>query len=202
MIRHRPRRVAAALVLAAAAGAAAAVPAAAAANSSPIVIDSVSSPPGEPGLLSIQAEATSNITTLTVYIDSATRPVLTIPFYDLSLTSGSAQDGTWTVQTPITTSELSLGTYQVTVDATDEAGDSLTAASAPGNFFFGLYPSVTMAASTTTLSYSEQSVTFSGQVTADSPAGSPQDVANQPVSISDSAGGPGQPPRTRTGTIR
>ena len=189
MIRHRPRRVAAALVLAAAAGAATAVPAAAATDSSPIVIDSVSSPPGEPGLLSIQAEATSNITTLTVSIDSATRPVLTIPFYDLSLTAGSARDGTWTVQTPITTSELSLGTYQVTVDATDEAGDSVTAASAPDDFFFGLYPSVTMAASTTTLSYSEQSVTFSGQVTADSPDGTPEDVANQPVSITDSAGG-------------
>jgi hypothetical protein len=190
VIRHRPRRVAAALVLAAAAaGAAAAVPVAAAASSSPIVIDSVSSPPGEPGLLSIQAEATSNITTLTVYIDSDTRPVLSIPFYDLSLTSGSAQDGTWTVQTPITTSELSLGTYQVSVDATDEAGDSLTGASAPGNFFFGLYPSVTMAASTTTLSYSEQSVTLSGQVTANAPDGSPEDVANQPVSITDSDGG-------------
>jgi hypothetical protein len=191
VIRLRPRR-AAALALAAAAAAAAAavvVPAAAAANSSPIVIDSVSSPPGEPGLLSIQAEATSNITAFTVYIDSGTIPVLSIPFYDFSLTSGSAQDGTWTVQSPITTSELSLGTYQVTVDATDEAGDSVTAASAPDDFFFGLYPSVTMAASTTTLSYSEQSVTFSGQVTADGPDGSPEDVANQPVSITDSAGG-------------
>ena len=189
MIRHRPRRVAAALVLAAAAGVAAAVPAAAAANSSPIVIDSVSSPPGEPGLLSIQAEATSNITTLTVYIDSATGPVLSIPFYDLSLTSGSAQDGTWTVQTPINTSELSLGTYQVSVDATDEAGDSVTAAIAPGSFFFGLYPSVTMAASTTTLSYSEQSVTFAGQVQADSPTGELEGVPDQLVSITDSDGG-------------
>lgn len=154
------------------------------------MIDSVSSPPGEPGLLSIQAEATSNITAFTVNIDSGTIPVLSIPFYDFSLTSGSAQDGTWTVQAPITTSELSLGTYQVTVDdATDSAGDNPPVISAPDNFFFGLYPSVTMAASTTTLSYSEQSVTFSGQVTADSPDGSPEDVASQSVTVTDSDGG-------------
>jgi len=189
VIRHRPRRAAAALVLAAAAAASVAVPAAATASSSPIVIDSVSSPPGEPGLLSIQAEATSNITSFTVYIDAGTIPVLSIPSYDFTLTSGSAQDGTWTVQAPITTSQLSPGTYQVTVDAIDEAGDSVTAASAPDDFFFGLYPSVTLAASTTTLSYSAQSVTFSGQVTASGPDGSPEDVANQPVLITDSAGG-------------
>lgn len=191
MIRHRPRRAAAVAVLAVAAAAATAavVPVAAAASASTIVIDSVSSPPGEPGLLSIQVEAPSKITALTVHIDSNTIPVLTIPFYDLSLTAGSAQDGTWTLQTPITTSQLSLGTYQVTVDATDKAGDSVTAASAPDNFFFGLHPSLTIAASTTTLSYSKQSVRFSGQVTADSPDGSLEGVPDQPVSITDSAGG-------------
>jgi hypothetical protein len=177
------------LTVAAALATAAAVPVAVAASAGTIVIDSVSSPPGEPGLLSIQAEAPSPITSLTVYIDSNTRPVLTIPFYDLSLTSGSAQDGTWTVQTPITTSQLSLGTYQVSVNADDAAGDSLYGASAPGNFFFGLYPSVTFAASTTTLSYSEQSVTFSGQVTAHSPDGSLEGVPGQPVLITDSDGG-------------
>jgi hypothetical protein len=153
------------------------------------VIDSVSSPPGEPGLLSIQVEATSNITSLTVNIDSGTTTQLTIPFTDLSLTSGSAQDGIWTVQSPITTAQLSLGTYQVTVDATDLGGDNLPGLSAPGSFFFGLYPAVTIAANTTTLSYSQQSVTFTGQVTADAPTGVVQGVPDQQVSISDSDGG-------------
>jgi len=191
VIRLRPRRAASVAVLAVAAAATAAVvvPVAASASAGTIVIDSVSSPPDEPGLLSIQAEAPSNITTLTVTIDSDNRPLLTIPFYDLNRTSGSAQNGIWTVDTPIDTSELSLGTYQVTVDATDAGGDSVTAASAPDDFFFGLHPSVTIAASTTTLSYSQQSVTFSGQVTADSPAGSLEGVADQPVLITDSAGG-------------
>src|SRR5262245_53821418 len=146
-----------------------AFPIAAAASPGPIVIGSVSSPPSEPGLLSIQAEAPSKITTLTVTISSGTIPVLIIPFYDFSLTAGSLTNGTWTLEAPITTSQLSLGTYQVTVDATDAGGDSATGLSAPDPFFFGLYPAVTLAASTTTLSYSHQSVTFTGHVTANSP---------------------------------
>jgi hypothetical protein len=191
VLRHRPRRAASAVVLAVAAAAAAAavVPAAAATSTSPILIDAVTSPTTEPGLLSIQVEATSNITSLTVYIDSGGTTELTIPFSDLSLTSGSTQDGIWTVQSPITTSELSLGTYQVTADASDSGGDNLTGLSAPEPFFFGLYPDVSIAADTTTLSYSEQSVTFSGQVTADSPTGLSEGVAGQPVSITGSEGG-------------
>lgn len=176
-------------MLAAAAAAVAAVPVMAEASSSPIVIDAASSPQGEPGLLSIQVEAPSDITSLTVYVDSGATTELTIPFSDLSLTAGSEQDGTWTVQTPITTSQLSLGTYQVTVDATDADGDSVTGASAPGSFFFGMYPAVTIAASTTTLSYSQQSVTFTGQVTAHSPEGLQEGVAGEPVAITDSDGG-------------
>ena len=89
-------------VAATAAAAVAVVPVAAVASSSPITIDSVSSPPGEPGLLSIQVEAPSAVTSLTVYVNSGTTTELTIPFSDLSLTAGSASIGTWTVQTPIT----------------------------------------------------------------------------------------------------
>jgi hypothetical protein len=174
-------------IAAAASAAVAAVPVAAAASS--ITIDSVSSPPGEPGLLSIQVEAPTAVTSLTVYIDSGTTTELTIPFSDLSLTAGSASIGTWTVQTPITEAQLSLGTYQVTADATDAGGDSVTGISAPDTFFFGMYPAVTIAASTTTLSYSQQSVTFTGQVTAYSPEGLREGVASQVVTITDSDGG-------------
>ena len=189
MIRHRPRRAAtvALLAVAAAASMAAVVPVAAAASAGSIVIDSVSSPPSEPGLLSVQAEATSDITSLTVHIDSTPEVTLT----DLSLVpgSGSAQDGTWTVQTPITQAQLALGSYQVTVDATDADGDDLTGLSAPDPFFFGLYPTVTIGSSATTLSYSQQSVTFGGRVTAYSPSGELEDVPDQQVSITDSDGG-------------
>jgi hypothetical protein len=179
------------LAVAAATLAAAVVPAVAvaAATASPIVIDSVSSPPDEPGLLSIQVEATSSITSLSVELDSGGTTELTIPFSDLSLTSGGAQDGIWTVQTPITTAQLGLGTYQVSVTATDSGGDDLSGLSAPEPFFFGLYPALTINASTTTLSYSQQSVTFSGQVTAYSPAGLLEGVPDQQVTITDGDGG-------------
>jgi hypothetical protein len=188
--RHRPRRAATVAVLAVAATvatAAAVVPVAAAATAGTIVIDSISSPPTEPGLLSVQAEAPSPITSLTLQIDSPSG--LTIPFSDLTLTSGSLQDGIWTVQAPITTSALSLGTYPVTVDATDSGGDSLQGSSAPNSFFFGRYPALTVGANTTTLSYSQQSVTFGGQVTAYSPAGLLENVPDQQVSITGSDGG-------------
>jgi hypothetical protein len=176
------------LAVAAAAVTATVVPVAAAASSGSIVIDSVSSPQGEPGLLSVQAEAPSPITSLTVHIDPGSTSELTIQSSELSLTSGSAQDGTWTVHTPITQSQLSLGSYQVTVDATDSDG-STTGLSAPDQWFFGLYPAVTIDASQTTLGYSHQSVSFTGQVTADSPTGSPEGVANESVTITDSDGG-------------
>jgi hypothetical protein len=148
-----------------------------------IVIDAVSSPLTESGLLSIQAEATSAITSLDANIYSGGTLELTIPASDFALTSGSTQDGIWTVATPITQAELRLGTYQVTVDATDSAGDSVTGAAAPGSFFFGLDPTVTLSASTTTLSFSQQSVTFTGQVTAYYPDGSVQPVSGQQVTI-------------------
>ncbi len=179
------------LAVAAAAATAAVIPAAAATatSASTVLIDAVTSPPSEPGLLSIQVEATSDITSLTVYIDSGSTPELTIPFSDLSLTAGSEQDGTWTVQTPITESQLAFGTYQVTADATDTGGDNLTGLTAPAPFFFGLYPSLTINASTTTLSYSQQAVTFSGQVTAYSPSGSLEGVPDQQVTITGQYGG-------------
>ena len=184
MIRRRAA-AAAMLAVAATAATAAIVPAAEAAGTSQIVIDSVSSPPGEPGLLSVEVEASSPITSLTVNIYSGTALELTIS--DFSQPS-NPQDGTWTAQTPITESQLSLGTYQVTVNATDADG-TMTGLEAPDPFFFGLYPTVTIAANPTMLSYTEQSVTFTGQVTAYSPQGLPEDVAHQQVLITDSDGG-------------
>lgn len=148
-----------------------------------IVIDAVSSPLTESGLLSIQAEATTAITSLDVNIYSGSTLELNVPASDFALTSGSTEDGIWTVTSPITQAELPLGTYQVTVDATDSGGDSVTGAAAPGSFFFGLDPTVTLSASVTTLSFSQQSATFTGQVTAYYPDGSVQPVTGQQVAI-------------------
>lgn len=169
------------LAVAAAVATASVVPVAAATTANTILIDSVSSPPTEPGLLSIQLEAPSPITSLTVHIYSGATLEKTIQGNEF-IPPSNLQDGIWTVQSPITSQQLNLGTYQVTVDATDSSGE-VTGLSAPEPFFFRLYPTVTIAASATKLSYSEQSVTVTGQVTAYSPFGALEIVAGQQVSI-------------------
>lgn len=155
------------------------VPAAAAvASSGSIVIDGISSPQSEVGLLSLQAEATSPITSFTVHISSGSTVLLSIPSTDFSMTSGSTTDGIWTVTSPITQTQLALGTYAVTVDAQDSGSDSVTGVSA-GIYSYVLYPTVTLSASTTKLSYTQQSVTVSGQVTATYPDGSIKPLVGQ-----------------------
>jgi len=155
----------------------------AAAATSPIIVDSASSPVSESGLLSIQLEAPSAISITDVSIESGSTVETSILGSDFSLTQGSTTDGVWTVNSPISQAALRYGTYQVAVTATDAGGDSLSNGLAPESFFFGLDPSVTLSASTTTLSYSQQSVTFSGQVTADDPDGDADIVPDQAVSI-------------------
>jgi hypothetical protein len=155
----------------------------AAAATSPILVDSVSSPLTESGLLSIQLEAPSAISITAVTIDSGSTVETSILGSGFSLTQGSTTDGVWTVNSPISQAALPYGTYQVAVTATDADGDNLSNGLAPESFFFGLDPSVTLNASTTTLSYSQQSVTFSGQVTADDPDGDVEIVPDQAVSI-------------------
>lgn len=175
--------------LAVAAEPAHAAPAAsAAAAASPIVIDAVSSPVAESGLLSIQLEAPSAISITAVNIDSGSVVETSILGSGFTLTSGSNQNGVWTVSSPIPQNAMPFGTYQVTVTATDSGGDSLSNGLAPESFFFGLDPSVTLSASTTTLSYSQQSVTFSGQVTADDPDSNVVVVPDQTVSIEGDGG--------------
>lgn len=159
------------------------VPATAMARTGSIVIDGVSSPASNPGLLSIQAEATSPITSLTVHLNNASNvDVLDLTSGDLALTSGGPTDGVWTVTSPITQAQLPLGTYQVTVDATDQGSDSVTGASA-GGFSFVIVPTVTLEASTTQLSFVHQSVTLTGSVTGQSPDGSVNPLADQAVTI-------------------
>jgi hypothetical protein len=159
-----------------------------AAAASPIVIDGVSSPVSESGLLSIQLEAPSAISITAVNIESGSVVETSILGSGFTLTSGSNQDGIWTVSSPIPQNAMPFGTYQVTVTATDSGGDSLSNGLAPNSFFFGLDPSVTLAASTTTLSYSQQSVTFTGQVTADDPDGNVVVVPDQTVSVAGDGG--------------
>ena len=161
-------------------------PMTAAASTGQIVIDGVSSPQSNVGMLSVQAEATSPITALTVHLIANSTDVLDLTISDFSLTSGGSTDGIWTVTSPISEGQLPgqlpLGTYQVTVDASDQGGDSVTGVNA-GSLSFVVVPTVTMEASRTSLDFTHQSVTLTGSVTGLYPDGSVKPLASQPVTI-------------------
>ena len=163
-VRHR-RWLSVLLGLAAATLSMAALPAAASADGSgTITIISASSPAGNPGLLSIQAQATTPISSMTAHILSGQADELDVT--DFQLSSGQLTDGTWTVQSPIT--GLALGTYQVTVDATDTGGDSVTGVGA-GDLAFVYQTTITAAYRPAVVSYASPDVAFSGRLTGVAP---------------------------------
>jgi hypothetical protein len=121
-------------VVMAAAAVAALAPSAAQASSGYINVqytpDGVS-PTSSVGLVSVSIQATSPLNSLTVSVYSGSTgggcfggtDVLDLPMSDFSqpANDGDSQYGTWTLSTPITTSQLSLGSYQVCLTATDTA---------------------------------------------------------------------------------
>jgi hypothetical protein len=140
-----------------------------------------SSPAASVGQLKLTFAATSAVNGFTAHIiTSHGTDVLNLPQSGFSLTSGTAQSGTWTVNAPITEQQLALGSYQVTVDATDSGGDSISGAAA-GTLGYLIEPTVTATASPTTISYTEPVATVSGTVTGLWPDGSTGPVANQPI---------------------
>src|ERR1700728_4451469 len=100
-----------------------AVPALAATDSGSITVSNASSPTTSAGLLSVTVQSTTPLTSLSVSIMSGTTDELDLPFSDFSLASGSTTSGTWTLNSPITTTQLPLGTYTVDASATDSGGD-------------------------------------------------------------------------------
>jgi hypothetical protein len=162
-----------------------AIPAAASADSGTITIGAASSPQSNVGLLSIQASATTPITSISAQVMSGQTDELDVS--DFTLTSGTTTDGTWTVQNAITQQQLALGGYTVDVSATDSGGDSVTGQQASGTFDFVVIPAITLSASPMSISYDDQSVTFSGTVTGTWPDGSTQPLASWPVELNATA---------------
>jgi hypothetical protein len=112
------------------------------------------------GELSITAEATSDITALSVEFISqvSNDDVLTVT----SLTAPSdPTDGTWTAT--VTSAELPASAYNISVAATDQGGDSVTAADIGSVDWYGTAVP-TLTASTNTISYGHSQVTLSGKV--------------------------------------
>jgi len=151
------------------------------ASSGVITVLSASSPASSVGSLSVELESTTPVvaSSITAQLSNGTN-ALTVS--DFTLTAGSNTGGTtttWTVATPITVSQLPLGTYTIGVSASDTGGDT-TDASDAGTLAYLVQPTITLAASPSTVSYG-QTLTFSGTVTGLFPDGSEQPLAGQPV---------------------
>lgn len=190
---RRPWRAAHLLIGLAVVAGVTAVPAAASAMAADsITIGTASSPAGNVGLLAVTAQADSDIdaSSITAHlISGGNNDVLDVS--DFALTAGTAQNGTWTVTTPIAegqgTGQLPLGTYTVEVDATDAGGTSVTEQQATGSLNFVIEPTITLSASPTKVDYDDQTVTLSGTVTGLSPDGSTAPLQSQDLTLQDTA---------------
>lgn len=165
-----------------------AIPASASAADA-ITFDSAASPQGNAGLLSFHGTAPSDITagSITAHLISGGTDVLEVTGF--TLTSGTAQDGTWTVGTPIPAGsgagQLPVGSYAVQVDASDTGGDTVTGHAA-GTLNFLEQPAITLSATPATVDFDHQSVTFSGTATGTPPGGgSPSPLKNTQLTIQD-----------------
>ncbi len=155
---------------------------------------SASSPPTSVGQLSISFTAATAVTGFTAHIITASgTDVLDLPETAFTMTSSSTASGsassTWTLSNAITTSQLLLGTYSITIDATDAGGDSVTGQPA-GTLHYVIQPAVSLTASPAQLGYSSPSTTLSGTVTGQWPDGATGPVAGQQVLVTNSEGKP------------
>ncbi len=153
-----------------------------------ITVISASSPASSVGSLSVELESTTPVvpTSITAQLSADGTSVMTIS--DFTLTAGNNTGGTvttWTVATPITTTELPLGTYTIGVSASDTGGDTASNPDA-GTLAFLVQPTLTLAASPSSVSYGDN-LTFSGTVMGLFPDGTDQPVADQPVAIGGSS---------------
>ena len=121
----------------------------------------------EPTVLQVDANATTAISSLTASLLSAPGGTDVYDVTDLTLASGSTTDGIWTATLPAGT--VPAGTYTVSVSATDTGGDSLTVPDA-GSFAFLDQPTLTVTMTSPAVTYQDQTVDLSGQLTA-TPAG-------------------------------
>jgi hypothetical protein len=143
------------------------------------------------GELEITFSAASAITGFTVHIITANgTDVLDLPEANFTMYSSSTASGTasssWRLSNPITTNQLLLGTYSITVDATD-GPDTVTGQPA-GTLDYLIQPTVTLSASTNVLSYASPSTTLSGTVTGLWPDGSTRPLTGQQVLVTSTAG--------------
>jgi hypothetical protein len=153
-----------------------------------ITIVSVAPQPGQPnqGQMVVTLKSDDPLSAISVTLSDAAGPVLTVS--DFIPESGSPNGSTeiWTVESPITASQLAPGTYQASVTPTygGQTYQPVTGA----EFAFLIQPTVTLAANPSSITYHHTSVTFSGHAEGIVPGAlSPTAYADQKISIA----GPG-----------
>ena len=186
---RRIRTVTALSALSALGAAVALLAAVAPARASGVIGASASSSSASVGELTVSFTAATAVTGFTVHIITAKgTDVLDLPEADFTMTSQpGVASSTWALGQAITTSQLPLGRYSITVDATDAGGDSVTGQPA-GTLNYLIQPTVTLDASTGVLSYASPTTTLSGSVTGLWPDGSTRPVTSQLVILTSSDG--------------
>ena len=141
---------------------------AASADSDDITIVSVSSPApptGNAGLMTVTTTSPTPISpdSMTVHLLKGNTDVWDVTGFGLIGGSGDEEIWQLPLQNPITTADLAPGTYTATVDATDDSGQQTGLSG--GTFPFLIQPFVTLQATPSAISYTQQTVKFSGHAT-------------------------------------
>ena len=165
------------------------------ARASGLISASASSSSASVGELDVSFSAAAAITSFTVHIITANgTDVLDLPEAKFTMTSPPGMaSSTWALSNAITTSQLLLGTYSITVDATDGT-DSVTGQPA-GVLDYLIQPTVSLTVSPAVLNYASPTTTLSGTVTGLWPDGSVRPVTRQQVLVTNAEG---QSLRTQT----
>jgi hypothetical protein len=184
-MRHRPA-LAAALISAAALGVLG-LPAAAQAASG-ITIVSAGNPAGQPSVLNVVADDTlsTGITSMTAQLTPIGGGTAYAP-PALALSAGTDTSGTWS--TTIPSGAIAAGDYTISVTATDADGPDTNADA--GTLGYLYQPTLTAATNVGSVTYGNETVVFSGQLTAVPPGGgTPVNEASVPVYYSLGGGSP------------
>jgi hypothetical protein len=143
-----------------------------------VITATSSSPNSDLGNLSVVINSTTSMSALVVHLTNSQN----VDALDPAVTEGpetttdTGFTSTWTVNTPTDVSALPLGSYTVTVDATD--GGGLQSGIAAGTLNLVDQLTFTIGADHTALDFGQQTATVTGTVTSLSPDGTSAPYAN------------------------
>jgi hypothetical protein len=136
-------------------------------TASPITIGSIGVPVGQPPWV-LTLNVDDSASTITSLAGSISGNGITPYPVTFALTLGSDSNGSWGVTIP--PGAFAAGDYTVSVTAVDAASNTLTIAN-DGTVAYQYQPTLTATSSISTVTYQDQTVTFSGRLTAVPPGG-------------------------------